>query len=448
VYTYTPRGKYTISSTVTLHILKSDITTANPIMAQSPLPFEIWHDILQDLDRSRRWGPSYVAYAQKKITIKDMGNIGLSCRFLADATRPFVFQTVKIYSQARCDGLLELLAKNRDLATYICHVYLVGAPNMPRHWDPNSLWMLSGSGRSLLPFFKSIPILTLEGLDLTRDDVHELVYQNIAPPLHSCVRLEIGDSCVATAWEVSKLLTNAPRLEHLEMSRSTLQEYEGDVIPFVRQGLSAPLNLCVSRLFFEPYHANGAGTKILNQLGDCLRSSGRFRASRNISLRIGQPTTAPSLWLLLRDAALTLEHVELEVNTWDHIAIALLDSTLEMPQLTSLVLHVSHPKLNECAIESCVELISILRPSLPLSLTFHISIHRRSAEDFAEIKRALGGLDACLATPALTMLCSVQLVFRGELRPFQRPESTRKEIVHVMSRTEQRGILECSVIDR
>jgi hypothetical protein len=375
-----------------------------------------------------------------------MGKIGLSCRFLADATRPFVFETVKIYSQARCDGLLELLIKNPYLATYIRHVHLVGVPNMPRHWAPNSLWMLSGSGRSLLAFFDSISTLTLEGLVLTRRDVHELVYQSIAPPLHSCVRLEIGDSCVITAREVFMLLTNAPRLKHLEMSRSTLKEYEGDELPFVPQELSSPLNLCLSQLFFEPYRANGSGTKILNQLGDYLRSSGRFRTSRSIDIRIGQPTAAPLSWLLLQDAASTLEHVELEVNTWDHLDIALLDSTLEVPQLTSLVLHVSHPKLNECAIESCVKLVSILRPSLPLSLTFYISLHRKSTEDFAEIKRALGGLDACLATPALTMLCSVQLVFRGELRPFQRPESTRKEIVHVMSRTEQRGILGCSVI--
>jgi hypothetical protein len=82
--------------------------------------------------------------------------------------------------------------------------------------------------------------------------------------------------------------------------------------------------------------------QIVEQLIDCLRSSGRFKTLRQLTVRIRRDIVMSPLWLLLCDAAATLEELELELDSGDNalgVNTSLVHTLIEAPQLTSLLLH-------------------------------------------------------------------------------------------------------------
>jgi hypothetical protein len=54
--------------------------------------------------------------------------------------------------------------------------------------------------------------------------------------------------------------------------------------------------------------------QIVEQLIDCLRSSGRFKTLQKLTVRIRRDIVMSPLWSLFRDPAVTLEELELELE--------------------------------------------------------------------------------------------------------------------------------------
>jgi hypothetical protein len=128
--------------------------------ALSRLPADIWHHIIQRISHSE--------------CRENIPSIGLTCRFLADATRQHLFHTVKIHNQARCDGLLQFLKGHPHLSSCIRCVFITSKRNRRFEYTPDALWLRSDAGRTLMSHLslssESISTLVPGGLDLPRID--------------------------------------------------------------------------------------------------------------------------------------------------------------------------------------------------------------------------------------------------------------------------------------
>jgi hypothetical protein len=405
----------------------------------SLIPIEIWYDILQHLAESR-------SHDVSPSTPSGVANIALTCRFFALATRSHLFESISIGAVQRCDGLIRLFANNDQLASYIHHVTLSIAYSI----TTDTLWVFSQSSRDLMPHLMSTSTFVLKETDLTLLDVYSFASQIAVRPLSSITRLELGYACVYTAHELTILLASTPRLRHLETNNTSMHDCTSDTqVPasVVYPGPShlESLNIC---------RTNVRDPRIVEQLVNCLRTSGRFIALRKLKVWIKRDLVMPSLWFLLCDAASTLEKVELEVNGGDKLSSFAINfpgpqyAPIEAPRLASLTLRLGNPETcscNERTIENCIRLLTNLRPSAPLSLTLFISIRRETAE---EIKPWLSELDGCLVSATMKSISSVRMLLYC-VRLFDGPPPlTEDEVNSTMPRIKQAGLLRLSLGNR
>jgi hypothetical protein len=188
--------------------------------------------------------------------------------------------------------------------------------------------------------------------------------------------------------------------------------------------------------------------QIVEQLIDCLRSSGRFKPLRKLTVRIRCDIVMSPLWSLLCDAAATLEELQLELDSGDNafgVNTSLVHTLIEAPQLTSLLLHLGDSVLYGCnarIVGSCVSLLTCLHPSAPLSLTLDISMQCERAE---EIKSRLKELDLCLMSPIFKNLASVHMMIFCVRRLDRPPPLIEEEVKITMPSIERAGLLRISL---
>jgi hypothetical protein len=419
-------------------------------MDLSLLPSDVWYDILEGVARSS----VYDVKLGKKNT-EELANVGLTCRFIAEATRTHLFKAVEIQDQARCDSLLQLLTSNETLSSRIHHLSVVDGEVWARiSGSGRGLWIVSESGRALMHRLSSISTLALVELGLAHLDIHEFASQTIASPLSSCTRLEIGPACTCTARDIVFLLNHAPRLQHLIIHNVVMVEYSKYCpMPMLQVCLPPLSTLSIGCL-------KDQGSVVVEQLVNRLRWIGRFSGLRKLSLRTELPFAMPAWWDLVRDASETLEEFEIEVHGGDdgYNTNAAGGGFIEAPQLRALTLVLGHPGTYSCdasTLDSCIALVNIFRPLVPLALTLRITVDRKNSE---MIMTKLCALDTCFAALALRSVGSVMMVIQQENRHEQRHEHeheheqgskdmawTEKGMLNKMPQMAQTGILMCAV---
>jgi hypothetical protein len=419
-------------------------------MTLSLLPSDILHKILRHL--AILWAiDSAIPYSKLHKQPSYISNLGLACHLFAGATRSHLYKTIHIDSKARCEGLLGLFNINPFLPSCIQHV-VVARSGLDMVHDAvyaETLWLFSLSSRTLMPYLSSISTLKLENIKLAQLHIFQVVSQGLTHPLSAVTRLEII-SCSYTLHQISVLLEHAPRLEHFAMQRETMKE-ETDIRPPMM--MLTPSHFPFSSLILHEMHIHDA--ERLEMLVDCLRSSGRVRALRKLTIWTCRSQATSCSWLLVRDACLTLEELVLEVRGGDvgslRDAILFELTPIELPRLTSLLLRVGSPVngfRDVGMMESCVNFLSLLRPLSLFSLEMRIWL-RTGRDDTVRMTafwHQLGTLDVCLTSLSLNGLSSVSLLvwsirpnrIAGGPLPF-----TEGDILDAMPQTVREGLLTC-----
>jgi hypothetical protein len=312
-----------------------------------------------------------------------------------------------------------------------------------------TLWLFSLSSRTLMPYLSSISTLKLENIKLAQLHIFRVVSQGLTHLLSAVTRLEVI-SCSYTLHQISVLLEHTPRLEHFEMHRETMKE-ETEIRPPMM--MLPPSHSPLSSLILHEMHIHDA--ERLEMLVDCLRSSGRVRALRKLTIWTCRSQATSCSWLLVRDACQTLEELVLEVRGGDvgslREAILFELNPIELPRLTSLLLRVGSPVngfRDVGMMESCVNFLSLLRPLSLFSLEMRIWL-RTGRDDTVRMTafwHQLGTLDVCLTSLSLNGLSSVSLLvwsirpnrIAGGPLPF-----TEGDILDAMPQTVREGLLTC-----
>jgi hypothetical protein len=426
--------------------------------ALSRLPADIWHHIIQRISYSecREMRQEEASFPS------DIPSIGLTCRFLADATRQHLFHTVKIHNQARCDGLLQFLKERPHLSSCIRCVFITTKRNRRLEYTPDALWLRSDAGRTLMSHLslssEFISTLVLGVLDLPRIDWYNIAYESMALLLASITRLEIALYCTYTTHDLAIFFAHAPKLESLDISTSTLVDYKGDepmlsVTPsLVEPSSLMTLSLCYMR-----------GDE-LRQVIDYLRSTGHVRRLRDLTVRCVEACATVISWPLLQDAAASLENVELLLSEHEEdpseIRILAMDNealpVIRVPRITSLtlLLGINDVMCSSAMLDMCVALIARLQPSsssssLPssplLSITLQICLHLGTTNSDV-LTQSLVALDEALSSPAYAGLHTLALDIYCQ-RPYDTAPLSEATIRGAMPRVDGAGKLECKLVN-
>jgi hypothetical protein len=279
-------------------------------------------------------------------------------------------------------------------------------------------------------------------INLSLLDAQEFVSQVAIQPLASITQLEISSR--STTRELAILLSYTPRLEHLELRWTRISKLD-DPLPIMLPSLP---RLSTLRIL------SSEDPQVIEQLVECLRCSGRFLALRKLNISVVSENGMdgmPSLLLLFRDTALTLEEAAIQLIGEDassSLVSPFVYSPIELPQLTYLRLDIGSPKSVNCnvhSVDSCINLLNCLRPSVPLYLQPLVSVRRQMV---VNIQASLSALDLCLTSPfTLKHLRVVHVIMYCVRHMDDLPDLTDEEARTFIPRIERTGLLKLNVIN-
>jgi hypothetical protein len=291
-----------------------------------------------------------------KITDSRLFNLSLTCRFLYKITRPHLFKTILIRSQARCGGLQEILSLNPSLSIHIKNATFEAEKT-------GDIWLASDCGRSLMRLLSRAIALQFVHLNYISLDPENLGWPG-STMLSSITTLELAWS-VITHRTIFDVLQYTPRLENLYVEDScTTSDENRDALcsPITSSSTTSPgisdLHICRSSFDNEA---------VLDQFVTTLRRSGRCQSLRSATLWFARPWCRGSFWPFLLESASSLE--ELSIVLFDPTNSFESQPAIEAmhaPRLSVLHLQLGdfdYRSFFPSTLTSCLNIISSIHPS-------------------------------------------------------------------------------------